>query len=516
MFIQIVFLSLSLILTFIFFLYGFNHYYLLFSSRKYRSPEPGNLPSEYPHVSIHLPIYNEKYVVRRLITACILMAGKYGPDRAEIMIIDDSDDETSAEVDEIVSENKGNKTTITVLRRSSRQGFKAGALQYALEQTNSEYVAIFDADFIPPVDFLSITMPYFVQDEALGIVQSRWSHLNRDYNFLTRAVAIGMDVHFYIEQAGRYMAGCFQNFNGSGGVIKKKALIQAGGWSSDTLAEDLDVSYRIQLQGYRFQYLIDLHVPGEVPPTLPSFKKQQGRWACGSLRTAKKILPELLGKKTLGFKKRLEAFIHLTGYMIHPLMFLSFILACLTTILKIDSFRIADASSILSSWNVNETLRANLLALIQNLTWVVLGSMIVLCTAAVWITPVVTLLKQRLSISRNLISLGVLFLVGCGVSINNSVEAARALFTNRSYSFERTPKYGIKQKEGDWRNKKYQVQLDFVVLLELFFVALGVFSISTAVWNSNYGILMILVPYTTAYAFVVTLTISQSRKFETR
>ncbi len=211
MLIQSIFFILSLILTLLFFLYGFNHYFLLISARRYVAPvlseSPGNLPS----VSIHLPIYNEKYVVRRIIAACTRMAEVYGIDRVNILILDDSDDDTVSEIDSVVEEYGKDHFHIEVVRRGNRQGFKAGALQAALERTPEDFIAIFDADFLPPADFLIRTLPYFVQDERLGIVQSSWGHLNRNFNFLTKATAILMDIHFIIEQAGRYAAGLFQN-----------------------------------------------------------------------------------------------------------------------------------------------------------------------------------------------------------------------------------------------------------------------------------------------------------------
>ena len=312
-----------MILTLLFFLYGFNHYYLLNAARKYKTPAPPDHPTIRPNVSIQLPVYNERYVIRRLVATCAVMAETYGIEKVSIQILDDSDDDTGLEVDQVVEEYSKKHLRIKVLRRGSREGFKAGALQAALEQTEEEFIVIFDADFIPPADFLLHTMPYFVQDERLGIIQSRWAHLNRDYNLLTKAIALGIDVHFLIEQTGRFATGHFQNFNGSGGVLRKKAVLEAGGWQADTLAEDLDLSYRMQNRGYQVLYLKDLQSPGEVPPTVPSFKKQQGRWACGSLRTARKILPTLLHNRELGWKQRLQAFIHLTGYMLHPLMLFS-------------------------------------------------------------------------------------------------------------------------------------------------------------------------------------------------
>ena len=512
MFMQVAFMSLSLLLTLLFFLYGFNHYYLLSVARWYRSPDVDDTRGHRPRVSIHLPVYNEKYVIRRLAAACARMAEEYGTERVKVLILDDSDDDTSVEIDKVVEEYMKQHLQIEVLRREGRQGFKAGALQMALDTTEEEFIAIFDADFIPPADFLVRTMPHFAQDERLGVIQSRWTHINRDYNFLTKAIAIGIDVHFFIDQAGRYAAGCFQNFNGSGGVIRKRALLEAGGWQADTLAEDLDASYRIQLQGYRVLYLADLPSPGEVPPTVPSFKKQQGRWACGSLRTAKKLLPILLPNRKLGIKKRLQAFIHLTGYLVHPLMLSSFVLACLATLCRVDTFRVALPISPVVFSGGRETMRAAAVIALQNLPWVLLGSMIVLCTVAAWITPIVTLRAQDLSVSRNLSSLLVLFLLGCGTSLNNTIEAGKALLTNRNWAFKRTPKYAIQHGMEEWRDKRYQVPLDFVCFLELASVCLGVIAMGDAAWRSNFGVLLILVPYTVAYAFVCLLTIRQSRQ----
>jgi cellulose synthase/poly-beta-1,6-N-acetylglucosamine synthase-like glycosyltransferase len=513
MFTQVVFLTSSLIVTLLFFIYGFNHYYLLSAARRYKSPKLPPYPSGHrPGVAIHLPVFNEKYVIHRLIAACARMAEEYDIERVKIFIIDDSDDETADMLDKVVEDYQEKHFRIEVLRRGSRQGFKAGALQLALEKTEEEFIAIFDADFIPAPDFLVLTIPYFIDDERLGIIQSRWTHINRDYNILTRAIALGIDVHFLIEQAGRYATGCFQNFNGSGGILRKKALWEAGGWQSDTLAEDLDTSYRIQLHEYRILYLKDLLSPGEVPPTVPSFKKQQARWACGSLRTAKKLLPILMANRDLGVKKRLEAFIHLTGYMVHPLMFTSFILACLATLLRVDSFRIADKfPQLLESFN-SETLIATATQAPQYLFWGLIGLLILLCTVAAWIPPVVALKGQSLPMSRKISIVLTLYLLGCGISLSNTIEAVKALLTNRDWAFKRTPKYAIQHDKEEWRDKRYQVSLDFVCFLELVLVCLGVSAIAYAVWRSNFGVLLILVPFTAAYAFVSTLTILQSRR----
>jgi cellulose synthase/poly-beta-1,6-N-acetylglucosamine synthase-like glycosyltransferase len=513
MFIQSVFLGFSIALTLLFFLYGFNHYYLLNAARQYKPPGLSqSSPACVPRVAIHLPIYNEKYVIIRLLSACANMVANYGIERAKIVIIDDSNDETINVIDQVVAEYRAKNFEIEVLRRSSRQGFKAGALQAALDRTEAEFIAVFDADFAPPADFLVRTVPYFLENERLGIIQCRWSHINRDYNILTRAIATGIDVHFLIEQAGRYAVDCFQNFNGSGGILRTKSLVQAGGWQSDTLAEDLDASYRVQLLGYRILYLRDLQSPGEVPPTVPSYKKQQGRWACGSLRTAKKLLPELLFKREFGIKQRLEAFIHLTGYIVHPLMFTSFILACLATLLGVDVFRIGYILS-----NLRDSVSTGAIGAVTSLPpsyliWSLFGLLILLCTVAAWIPPLVALKIQPHPDRRIFSSIVVLFFLGFGVSLSNTIEAGKALLTNKNWTFERTPKYAIQYGKEKWSDKRYQVSLDFVSLVELIFICLGGISIAYSIWRSNFGILIILIPYTAAYAFVFLLTILQSRE----
>ncbi len=507
MFIQLLFFVLSMILTVCFFLYGFNHYYLLYASRKYQKPSlPKNFTNR-PKVSVQLPVYNESYVIRRLITACAAMADTYGKENVDIKILDDSNDETIQEVDEIVDEFKQKNFNIEVLRRENRAGFKAGALQIALEKTDAEYTAIFDADFIPSSDFLVQTIPYFIQDDSVAVVQSRWTHLNRDYSKLTKAIAVGIDVHFMVEQTGRYAADCLQNFNGTGGVIRKKAIMEAGGWQSDTLAEDLDISYRMQTLGYRVVFLRDLLSPAEIPPTVPSYKKQQARWACGSLRVAKKLLAGLMRNKKLNFKQHLQTFIHLTGYMLHPLMLSSFLLICISAILNVNT---------VSLQNVNAALELDgSERIISLLGGSVLTIAIVLCSIAPWISMMVALKSQNLSIRQNLISMIFAFFLGFGICASNSIEAGKALLTNRVWEFTRTPKYADIQNDGDRKKSKYQVSLDFSWMLELFLICLGLFCIVISIRYSNYFALIMLCAYTMAFSFVFIFSLIQTRKGKT-
>lgn len=512
MFFQILIFSISLVLTLLFFLYGFNHYFLLVKSHQYKKPILPTLQNRMPNVSIHLPIYNERYVVRRLISACASMAESYGVDKVNIKILDDSNDETVQEIDEIVNEYRVKGINLEVLRRDNRTGFKPGALQIALENTPEDYIAIFDADFIPAQDFLSRTIPYLIIDDTLGIIQTRWTHLNRDSNFLTKAIAIGIDVHFLIEQTGRFSAGFFQNFNGSGGVLRKSAIIQAGGWQSDTLAEDLDLSYRMQVLGFKIVFLKDLFSPAEIPPTVPSYKKQQGRWACGSLRTARKMLPKIVKNPEISFKKKVQAFIHLTGYFLHPMMFMSFLLICVVTLFKVHDVGLSSSNSMSNLAIFNGLSGLPLSIFLKNLGWEILLLAILVCTVAPWITMIVSLRLQQLSILKNLGSLLISFLLGFGMSLYNTIEACKALFTNRIWEFKRTPKYADLVENQDWKQKKYQVALDFTWILELITIIVGMLSISISLLDANYGALVILIPYTAAYLFVFSLTVSQSRK----
>jgi cellulose synthase/poly-beta-1,6-N-acetylglucosamine synthase-like glycosyltransferase len=511
LYVQIVFLVLSLLLTFMFFIYGFNHYFLLSVMHRYRTPKilPDST-SQRPFVSIQLPIYNERYVVRRLVDSCARMVEQYGIANAEISILDDSTDDTVQLIDEIVSEYTQKNFHIYAQRRPTRQGYKAGALQIALQDTQAEFIAIFDADYTPPSDFLLRTIPYLLDDEKLAIVQSRWTHLNRYFNRVTSAVAIGIDVHFIVEQTGRYASKCFQNFNGSGGVLRKSALLEAGGWQADTLAEDLDASYRIQMKGYHVLFLKDLTSPGEVPPTVPSFKKQQARWANGSLRTARKLLPSILLSQKYKLYQRLEAFIHLTGYMLHPLMFISFLLASFGTIFELDTFLIHShmLTPIGGAFAAFDPFTAKR---IHDLSWGALDALILLSMVAAWLSPLVSIKLQKLSIRKNLPGLLVLFLLGSGISVSNTIEAIKALFTNRQWEFKRTPKYANVKDEQGVRNRRYQVPLDFVFLLELASVCLGLIATIFAILRNHYFVLAILIPYTTAYLFITILTLQQSR-----
>ncbi|HZL86311.1 MAG TPA: glycosyltransferase family 2 protein [Candidatus Krumholzibacteria bacterium] len=273
-------------------------------------------PVEWPAVSVQLPLYNERFVARRLLEAVANL--DYPRDRLQIQILDDSTDCTTRLTRRGAAVLRRRGFDVQFLHRDSRRGFKAGALAAGLERARGEVLAIFDADFVPPRDFLRRSVPHLLQP-GVGVVQARWGHLNREASWLTRTQSILLDGHFIIEQTARDAAGCFLSFNGTCGVLRRQAVLDAGGWSSDTVTEDLDLSVRMQMRGWRVSYLHDLVVPGEVPADANSFRAQQRRWTKGGVQVARKLLPRIL-RSPLPWPRKVEAFLHLTCYGAYPLL----------------------------------------------------------------------------------------------------------------------------------------------------------------------------------------------------
>jgi len=305
-------------------LYGLHRLYLVsvwLRTRGRQVPVPPD-PPEWPKVTVQLPLYNELYVARRLIDAVSRM--DYPADKLEIQVLDDSTDETRAIVAEAVRVHRDRGVDIHHLHRTDRSGFKAGALKAGMAHATGELIAVFDADFVPPPDFLRQTVPHFAGAE-IGMVQARWEHLNRGFSLLTRIQAMLLDAHFAIEHAARHRHGCFFNFNGTAGVWRRQAIEDAGGWTADTLTEDLDLSYRAQLAGWRFVFLPEVGVPSELPIDANGFKSQQHRWARGSVQTARKMLWTLL-RAAVPLRTKVEGFVHLTANLTYPLMVLLSIL----------------------------------------------------------------------------------------------------------------------------------------------------------------------------------------------
>src|SRR5450759_2489079 len=309
-------------------IYGWHRYYLvyLYMSNRDKEPKPGPPLDPLPVVTIQLPLYNEMYVADRLIEA--VCAIDYPRELFEIQVLDDSIDETRTIAELAVRRYAAQGIDIKYLHRDDRTGYKAGALAAGLTVARGEFVGIFDADFIPSSDFLTRLIPHF-RDPKVGMVQARWGHINQDYSLLTKIQAILLDGHFVLEHGGRNRAGRFFNFNGTAGVWRRAAIIDAGGWQHDTLTEDLDLSYRAQLRGWKFVFVPTRIAPAEVPVEMNAFKSQQHRWAKGSVQTCRKLLPRIL-RSDLPFSVKTEAFFHLTANFNYPLM-------CILSILMFPS-----------------------------------------------------------------------------------------------------------------------------------------------------------------------------------
>lgn len=293
--------------------------YLIVQYRRSKSKKLSALPlSPFPKVTIQLPVYNEKYVVGRLIDAVAKI--QYPTDKLEVQVLDDSDDETRSIIKNSVEKWREKGLNIHQIRRPNREGFKAGALQYGLEQATGEFIAIFDADFIPNEDFLHKTLPHF--KGKTGMVQTRWGHINKNYNLLTRIQAFALDAHFTIEQSGRLHSGRLINFNGTAGVWRKQCIEDAGGWKATTLTEDLDLSYRAQLKGWQFQYLEETVSPGELPTIVPSIKSQQYRWNKGAAETARQSIPNIL-KSRLSIGSKIHGIAHLMNSSVFLWLFIA-------------------------------------------------------------------------------------------------------------------------------------------------------------------------------------------------
>ncbi len=317
---QIVLIGYFLSLT-ILFLFGLHGFVMMYYHRKYGHKNPvadSNFVSD-KLVTIQLPLYNEMYVIERLIDSVCEI--DYPKDKLEIQVLDDSTDETTAIVAKVVEEKQKSGYDIVHIRRGSREGFKAGALKEGMKIAKGEFIAIFDADFIPQKEFLKKTLAHFT-DEKIGMVQTRWEHLNGDYSIITKAQALALDGHFVIEQTVRNKAGFFINFNGTGGVWRKKCIEDAGNWHADTLTEDLDLSYRAQLIGWRFVFLKDFTSPAELPSEINALKAQQFRWTKGAVETAKKILP-LVWRSKVPMRVKLQSTFHLTNNLVFPFILLA-------------------------------------------------------------------------------------------------------------------------------------------------------------------------------------------------
>jgi cellulose synthase/poly-beta-1,6-N-acetylglucosamine synthase-like glycosyltransferase len=442
---------------------------------------------ELPFVTIQLPIFNEQFVIERLIQACCRI--EYPRDRFEIQVLDDSTDETIAVARDIVERYAAGfagmaPQPVYYLHRENRYGYKAGALDEGLKTARGEFVAIFDADFVPPRDWVMKVIHQFA-DPAVGMVQTRWTHLNRNYSFLTQVEAMLLDGHFVLEHGGRSRAGVFFNFNGTAGMWRTKVIGEAGGWQHDTLTEDTDLSYRAQLCGWQFMYLQDVECPAELPIEMTAFKTQQARWAKGLIQTSKKILPRVL-KSDAPWHTKLEAWYHLTANISYPLMIVLSVLLMPAMIIR--SY--------------------------QGWMQMLLIDFPLFIASTLSVSTFYMVAQRELYPKRwmrgYLYVPFVMALGGVGLTITNTKAVLEALFGIKS-AFARTPKFAVKKKGERSQAHKYRKRLGIVPWIELAIGCYFLFTIWYAVTSENYFTVPFLVLFVFGYWYTGLLSLLQGR-----
>jgi len=461
--------------------YGLHRYWLVYHYFKNRRNVPGPPPAmeSWPKVTIQLPIFNERYVVERLID-CIARFD-YPRELLDVQVLDDSTDETREVATACVDRYRALGFPIRYLHRDDRTGFKAGALAYGLESATGEFVAIFDADFLPSPDFLRRTVPYF-NDPKVAMVQTRWTYLNRDYSALTQVESILLDGHFIIEHGARSRSGVFFNFNGTAGVWRRCAIDDAGGWQHDTLTEDTDLSYRAQLRGWLFMYLPDVECASELPVEMNSFKTQQARWAKGLMQTGKKILPRVL-RSDQPWAVKAEAIFHLTANTSYPLM------VVLSTLL----------------------LPAMIVRFYQGWFQMMIIDLPLFLASSFSISGFYLSAQRALYPHRwyrSILYMPFVMAIGIGLSVRNARAVLEALFGMKS-DFARTPKYRIEGQSGSWRKKSYRNRAGWGPYLE---VALGLYFAATvlyAIQNESYVTIPFLLLFVWGYLYTGVMSLGQ-------
>ncbi|MFT3841385.1 MAG: glycosyltransferase family 2 protein [Myxococcaceae bacterium] len=430
-------------------IYGSHRYRMayLYYRHKFKLPTPKAPLEKLPAVTIQLPVYNELYVVERLIDS--VCAIRYPKNLLEVQVLDDSTDETVGIARACVERWRQQGVDIVYIHRDDRTGFKAGALENGLKQAKGEFVAVFDADFVPSPDFLERTVPFF-SDDKVGMVQVRWGHLNRDFSILTQAQSIFLDGHFIIEHTARNRSGCFFNFNGTAGIWRRATIEDAGGWQHDTLTEDLDLSYRAQMKHWQFVFLPEVISPAEVPVDMNAFKSQQHRWAKGSIQTAKKLLPKIF-KSDLPFEVKREAFFHLSNNMAYLLMVLLSLLMPLSMVVRFQH-------------GLYGTLFLDL-------------PFCIAATLSVCFFYVATQRELGRGWWGRIKYLPFIMSLGIGLAINNAKAVVEALL-NMESGFTRTPKTGAAGKSVQKVKKSYRGKASWMPFVEL---AFGLY-FSWAVW----------------------------------
>jgi cellulose synthase/poly-beta-1,6-N-acetylglucosamine synthase-like glycosyltransferase len=460
-------------------LFSFETVYLAYKywqNRKKRKNIDNYDRSFQPQVTVQLPIYNEFYVAKRLINAVCNL--DYPKDKLEIQVLDDSTDKTTLTCKERVKYFQAQGFDIKYVHRTERLGYKAGALKEGLTYARGELIAIFDADFVPPVNFLRTTVPLFA-DDKVGMVQTRWEHLNEEYSLLTKAQAFGLAAHFVVEQAGRNSAGFFINFNGTAGVWRKECIEDAGNWESDTLTEDLDLSYRAQIRGWKFLFLNDVVTPSELPAEINSLKNQQYRWTKGAVETARKILPKIW-KSRLPLKLKIHSTFHLTNNLVYPFIL---ILAILNLPLVLVKNRLPESK-----------------------IYLIIFAFFVI---SFWASFIFYALSQKTLYGdwKKRLMLFPVFMSGSmGFSINNTRAVIAGLLNFRT-PFVRTPKYRIMGKGGSFNAKFYRMKLDRTVIFEILMAVYSCIGIVIAVCYFELGIMPFMFMFFLGYSLIGYLSI---------
>ena len=460
----------GLLLLFIFF-YSLIQINLVYNYLRFHKKNENNdskkidlTKGDVPFITIQLPVYNEKYVIERLIDA--VSDFTYPKDRFEIQVLDDSTDETVEIAAGKIEEMRDKGIQIHHVRRMQREGFKAGALAEGLKKAKGEFIAIFDADFIPRKDFLLKTIPYF-EDEDIGVVQTRWTHINKNYSLLTKLQAFGLDAHFSVEQTGRNAGGHFINFNGTAGVWRKKCIIDAGGWQSDTLTEDLDLSYRAQLKGWKFKYLENVGSPAELPATMNALKTQQFRWTKGAAECARKNLWNVFKAKNISLSTKIHALFHLMNSFLFICIIITAILSVPLLLIKNNSADYADLFKYGGFFLIS-------LFLLSVFYWVSFSKED----------------ENKFKAAYHFLLKFPMFLsISMGLSLHNAIAVVEG-YIGKKTPFIRTPKFNIINNDDQWKGNKYLTSsINLLTLLEGFLSLYFLTGIFMAFHFKDYGLL---------------------------
>ncbi len=482
-FLYVIFLMIGWILM----LYTLNFYYLAYQSRNNirhtkKMRQQAELPIFLPIVTIQLPLYNEKYVAKRLIDAVCRI--EYPKERLHIQVLDDSDDDTIDLIKSIVDDYRFKGFDIVHMHRTDRSGYKAGALKAGMKHAKGEFVAIFDADFIPPAWFLNRALGHFT-DKKIGLVQCKWGHVNENYSTLTEAQAISLDLHFLVEQKAKSLTHLYMNFNGTAGIWRTSCINDAGGWHTTTLVEDLDLSYRAQMKGWKCMFLEGVEVDAELPVQMNAAKRQQFRWAKGSIQVALKLLSDLMFHRKVPIDTKAQAFIQLTRHIVNPLFLAQFLIFPMLLAMNYELYTVGWAPLI--SVFMYTMMGPGGYLLVINQTW----------------NGDKTKLREK---ARQFFFL---MFFSSGISVNNTVAVFDAVFGKKN-EFLRTPKFGIVNKGDDWRHKEYVLPFTKTTLLEIFFAIYGCIAVFIALSSGNAIYAPMMAIPTIGFIYVAYLSIVHS------